>query len=303
VTRWLEAERIDVVQAHLFDASVVGLAAARLAKRPVAVATGHHSHEFPVLPPGPAHAVDRFTHAHLAEHMIVPSRFMRDTVAATYGLPRERIAVVHHGLDPDRLTSSPLARERVRAELGLGDRIVLGAIGRLSWIKQQTALVEAFAAVAAAEPRAVLVIVGTGPARAEVEQLVRARSLEGRVIVTGGRLDVPDVLSAIDLFVHAALTESFGLVLLEAAAAGKPLLSTAVGIAPDLISDGENGLLVPPGDGAALTRALQRLLALRERWPLMGAAARLRSLPFTAPAMVAAYEECYRRWVRPAAGR
>jgi glycosyltransferase involved in cell wall biosynthesis len=298
LARWLRREGIDVVQTHLFDATVVGQIAARLAGTPLTVTTGHHSHEFAVFPRGLTYWLDALCSGRLAHRALVPSHFMREEMARILNMPPERIAVVPHGLDERRLMATgdgALARR----ELGLEDRLVVGAIGRLHQIKQYESLIRAFSAVAGRWPETSLLIVGEGVERPHLESIVRALGLADRVRMPGLRGDVPALLAAMDLFVHPALTESFGLVLIEAMAAGKPVLATAVGIAPNVIGP-EIGLLVPPGDGPALTEALERMLALRASWPSMGATAQQLARQFQAARMVAAYEEHQLRWLAEA---
>jgi glycosyltransferase involved in cell wall biosynthesis len=296
LARWLREQSIDVVQTHLFDATVVGLFAARLAGTLVTIATGHHSHEFAVSPRGLSFWLDSLCTARLAGHVIVPSPFMRETVADTYQMPRERIAVVRHGLDQRRLAASPDGRQRIRAELGLDGRLVVGAIGRLFWIKQYPHLLRAFAAAAQTRPKLALLIVGEGEQRAQLLGLARQLGVADRVTLLGLRGDVTSLLSAMDLFVHPALTESFGLVLIEAMAAGKPILSTAVGIAPEVVTE-ETGVLVSPSDPEALTRGLERLLSMRDQWEAMGRYAQHLAHQFTAVKMVAAYEAHAEEWL------
>jgi glycosyltransferase involved in cell wall biosynthesis len=303
LAHWLKANRIDVVQTHLFDAGIVGLLAARLAGTPVAVATGHHSHEFAVTPPSFSSVVDGICTAGLATHVIVPSRFMRQTLLDLYRMPEARVVSIPHGLDPERLTAAPGAGARIRQELGLQGKIVLGAAGRLYWIKRYDILLRAFADAARHMPEAVLLIAGTGGDRESLEGLARELGVADRVRFLGLRADIIDILAAIDLFVHPALTESFGLVLIEAMAAGKPALTTSVGIAPEVLADGEAGTMVAPGDQAAFSAALGRLLANRARWPAMGKRAREIAQTFTAPTMVAAYEAHYAQWVAAAGSR
>jgi glycosyltransferase involved in cell wall biosynthesis len=296
LARWLRENCIDVVQTHLFDATVVGLSAARLARTPLTIVTGHHSHEFAVSPPSVSFFLDALCTSRLADRVIVPSAFMREAMLSVFPIPPEHIAVVPHGLDERRLISPAGARVQLRRALGIEDRVVVGAIGRLYWIKQYENLVRSFAAVAHARPELVLLIVGEGEQRAQLQALARELTVEDRIMWLGPRGDVPGLLAAMDIFVHPALTESFGLVLVEAMAAGKPLLSTAVGVAPQIVIDGETGLLVPARDPQALTRGLERLLGMRERWPAMGENAQRVAREFTAPKMVAAYEGLTSEW-------
>ena len=302
LSRWLREQCIDVVQTHLFEAGVVGLSAARLAGTPVAIATGHHLHEFAVnASPGPGFWLDLLCTSRFAHHVIVPCQQMREIVARTYSMPAERIAVVPHGLDPRRLWQQPVSRDAIRSELGLEGRTVVGSIGRLFWIKQYAHLIRAFAAAARTRPELFLLMVGDGEQREELLALARQLGIADRVRMVGWRGDVIRLLAAMDLFAHPSLTESFGLVLIEAMAAGKPSLSTRVGIAPEVISD-DTGLLVPPNDLEAFQGGLERMLARRDRWEVMGRNAQRIARQFDAPRMVAAYETLAEQWYAASRG-
>ena len=108
---------------------------------------------------------------------------------------------------------------------------------------------------------------------------------------------MPEVLAAFDVFVHPAIAESFGMVIVEAMAMARPVLSTPVGIAPEVIVSGETGLLCPSPDPSALARCLQEMLALRSSWPAIGASARRRVEGFTATSMASRYSELYAHWL------
>ncbi len=183
------------------------------------------------------------------------------------------------------------ARRAQRA--GLDGKLVLSSVGRLFWIKNQQALVRAFAAGAPAD--AVLLLAGGGDEAAVLRWLVAELGQEGRVHVLGNRGDVPEILAASDLYVHPAIAESFGMVLLEAMSMGLPVVSAPVGIAPDVIRDGKTGVLADRPSAGRLSRALRQALAMREDWPAMGAAARRRATAFPADAMIRAHEELYER--------
>jgi glycosyltransferase involved in cell wall biosynthesis len=304
LTRWLRREGVDVLHAHLYDACLVGLTAARLAGTPLAVTTCHHSHEFALLRKRLPLWADCLSSRWLAHSIIAPSPHMKELLVRHENVPGSKVAVIPHGFDLPYWDPRAANPSRVRDEFGLQGKTVFGAVGRMFWIKNYPALVRGFAAVARKDPDAVLLIVGAGD-RGPLVQLVRQLGLEKRVIFTGVRLDRLDVYAAMDVLVHAALAESFGMVLVEALAMGKPVVSTPVGIAPEVISDGVTGFLAPSPDPAALQAALERLLESRPRWGVMGEAGRKRAQDFSAPAMVAAYEAHYttvlrRRGVRVA---
>ncbi|HEV7993873.1 MAG TPA: glycosyltransferase family 4 protein [Gemmatimonadaceae bacterium] len=177
---------------------------------------------------------------------------------------RDLVRVVHNGIDPapfDALT--PGVRAAVRAELGIAaDAFLVGCFSRLHPWKGQTVLLDAIARM----PNAHALIVGgalfSGEAPYEAELRARAElpSFAGRVHMLGARDDVPRLLAACDVVVHASvLAEPFGRVLVEAMLAGRPVVATRAGGVPEVVTDGETGILVPPGDARALTEALDAL--------------------------------------------
>ena len=291
LARLLRARRAQILQTHLVDGSLVGLTAARLARTPVAVFTAHHSHELPF------HGrrlrwVDRACAGPLSDHVIAPSREVAQTLVDEAGARMTKIAVIHHGFDLGRLDPDRVSGDAVRAELGLEGALVFGAIGRLYALKDQPALLRAFATALDGVDEARLLVVGDGD-QAPLAALARELGIADRVIFTGPRRDVPAVLAAIDAFVHPALAESFGMVIVEAMAMGRPVLSTPVGIAPEVIATGVNGVLARATGPGALADGLRDLLALRTSWPELGAAARDRVRDFTAERMADDYERVY----------
>jgi glycosyltransferase involved in cell wall biosynthesis len=194
-------------------------------------------------------------------------------------VPKSRLDVVHNFVDVSRCAAAPETRERIRASLGLGPRdIALGSVGAIVAEKGLDLLVAAAPAVLDAVPRARFVLVGGGPAvyaarlRAESGRL----GVAGAFVWTGPREDVPDVLSALDVFVLASRGENLSMAVLEAMAAGLPVVATAVGGVPEVVAGGETGLLVPPRDSRALAAALVRLAADSETARRLGAAGRAR---------------------------
>ena len=210
-----------------------------------------------------------------ARHVFCPSAYLRD-VALRWGLQPERVSVL-----PNPAPEVPVlpSREELRAELGLDGNVVVFA-GRLGPQKAVGVLVRALRDV----PDVSLVVAGDGPERAGLEREVRDLELDGRVSFLGAvpRERVLGLFHAADASVLPSAWENFPHTVVEALAVGCPVIATAVGGVPEVVRDGENGLLVEPGDPHALGAAIARYFADGE---LRG------RLASAAPGSVAAYSE------------
>jgi len=175
-----------------------------------------------------------------------------------------------------------------------GDAPVIGAVGRFTSEKGHVHLVEAFARVRGSLPGARLVLVGFGELEKDLRGRVRGLGLEDAVTFTGER-DSAEVLHGIDLFVQPSLYESQGLAILEAMAAGRPVIAADVGGVRDVVRDGETGLLVRAADPGALAEAILRLARDPSAAASMAARARerVRGL-FSVERMVAEYARLYK---------
>jgi glycosyltransferase involved in cell wall biosynthesis len=179
------------------------------------------------------------------------------------GLPEQKLVTAHYGLD------RPPAAWAPNPDLGLApDARVLLAIARLAPQKGLDLAVRALVRVREAEPRAVLVVLGEGPERGPLERLARELGVADALFLPGRVGDVAALLERAELLVHPARWEGFGLALLEAMLAARPVVAARASSAPELVADGETGLLVPPEDPDALAAAALRVLgdrALAER--------------------------------------
>lgn len=227
----------------------------------------------------PRNAVLRRADAFVA----ISSRIQDEILAA--GVPRDRIALIPHGVDTRRFRPAD-GDERIalRRRLGLPERgeLVLFT-GRLLRGKGVEVLLDAFETVSAVRRESRLVIVGAGGSQAlSVEDAVRERVARGplaqRVTFTGRVDNVDDYLRAADVFAFPSFFEAMPLSLLEATACGLACVASAVGGIVDVIEDGRSGVLLPPGDPRALAEALTSLLANAERRRVLGNAARQRAV-------------------------
>lgn len=212
-----------------------------------------------------------------------------------------RFSVERGGLDPDRLTVIPNGVDLNRLDVPSADRASLGvsqdaflalAVGRLDEQKGLFDLLEAVALAATDAPGLRLAIVGEGPLRGRLEAEVVARpELAGRVRLLGRRDDVPALMRAADLLIHAAHWEGMPNAVLEAMAAGLPVVASAVEGIDELVASGETGWVAPPRDPAALARGVVAAAADREASARLGAAGRRRvAESFATARMVGRYD-------------
>jgi glycosyltransferase involved in cell wall biosynthesis len=173
------------------------------------------------------------------------------------------IRVIYHGAElSDFDPATPESRARARTSLGLPeDAAVVGTVGNLTAKKDHRTLLEATARAAQSHNGLRLVVVGTGPLERVLQDICTSLGLTNRVVFTGSRSDVPDLLPAFDIFALSSRNEGLPISLLEAMATGLPCVGTSVGGIPEVITDGREGLLVPAGDIAGLADALSRLLS------------------------------------------
>jgi len=245
----IRRERVDLVNTHSSVDAWLGGMAARLARIPV-VRSRHVS--IPIRRRlNPVYTL-------LADRVITSGEAIRRLVIAA-GVSPDRVVAVPAGVDLAAF-SRPAGGDRVRREFGLS-RPVIGSIAMFRGSKGHDLLLEAFDRLRGQFPEARLLLVGDGIRRSWVESLARERGLNGWVTFTGFREDVPDLLGAMDCFALASTrTEGVPQSLLQALAAGVPVVASAVGGIPEAIEDGATGLLVPPGDPGALAAALGSVL-------------------------------------------
>lgn len=176
------------------------------------------------------------------------------------GRHRPRVDVMLHGVDANSVQRGDEARVTAQGLLGLdGSSFVFGTVGNLAPKKDHATMLRAFANVRQALPDARLVIVGTGPRESALRALASSLGIAGAVTFTGMREDVQDLLPAFDLFVLSSLHEGLSIAIIEALAAGVPVVSTRVGGIPELITHGQEGLLVSPRSEHELARAMLRV--------------------------------------------
>lgn len=210
--------------------------------------------------------------------------------------------LIPNGIPVDEFRQPLVNRERWREVEGFSTAdVIFVCVAQLRPEKNPALLLEAFARGPAYDPRARLLFVGVGSLSEDLKRRIKALGMEEKVRLLGRRSDVADILNAADAFVLASAYEGNPLSVMEAMATGKPVVCTAVGGVPELVEDGECGLLVPPGEAEALAGAMNRLLKSPALRASLGASAAARAVErFDVRAMTTAYEDLYRRTIAKA---
>jgi glycosyltransferase involved in cell wall biosynthesis len=293
LARLMRRERIDVVHNYLLRANVVGTIGARLARVPVVVTSKRGCHERRGLELAGARLSNR-----LADCVTTNANAVRSFVHDNEGCPLEKMVVIPSGIDTDRF--APLTPGDFKARLGLpADRPLVGIVTRMRVRKGVEEFLRAMAIVRERVPGAEAVVVGEVALDDDLERLLDAHGLRPHLHLLGPRTDMPEVLSAFDLFVLSSHDEGMSNAILEAMAMQKPVVATDVGGTGEVIQHGRSGLLVPARDPAPLADAMAKLLASPAEAAVMGRRAREIVVErFSARAMVRQMEELYTQLLR-----
>jgi glycosyltransferase involved in cell wall biosynthesis len=287
------AERdIDVLHCHQYSPFVYGRIAAMWNRRLKIVYTEHGR-----LSDAPPSWKRRLVNPLLSRFdgsIVAVSHELRDYMIESR-FPRERVRVIHNGIEPAHQASA-LDRRRARMLLGLDERaFVVTTVARLDPVKDLGTLLDAFAFVRKRVASARLVIVGDGPERQRLAERAERDDLAGSVRITGYRSDVRALLPAADVYASSSISEGVSITILEAMATGIPVVATAVGGTPEILSDGTGGILVPSRDPVRMAIAIVSLAQDHRRRSALAAAARRRlEASFTIDRMVDDYARSYR---------
>jgi sugar transferase (PEP-CTERM/EpsH1 system associated) len=198
-------------------------------------------------------------------------------LVSVVGVPERKVVTIHNGVDVRRFGGHDRPAVRVRFGLPM-EAVIVGTVGRLDPVKDQAGLIRAFVPLAQVHPEALMVIVGDGPCRRELEGIVAGLGLRERVRLLGVVSDVPAILGALDVFVLPSIAEGMSNTILEAMASSLPVVATRVGGSPEMVEDGVTGTLVPARDAEALRKALGIYLEDESLRTIHGKAARQRSI-------------------------
>jgi len=297
LARFLRRNRIDILHTHLFEPSIVGLLAGVVARTPTRIETRHYSDYHSRINKKWHVRLDQLC-TRLSHCVIAVSNHTSAHMIEVEKAPPRKIHTVLNGIDFDRVKlSGPDAPARIRREFAAEDSHLLLIVARLHPEKGHSYLFKALPEIRRRTQRPVrLLVAGVGAFDAAYREQVRAVGCDDIVSFVGFRKDSPDLMAASDLLILPSVAEAFGLVLAEALYLGTPVVATNVGGIPEIVSDGLDGILIPPADSGALADAIVELLGNGERRQRMAGAGRQKILTkFGFEEMVRSYEMLYAR--------
>src|SRR4030066_188623 len=256
IYKLIKTRNVKIVRTHQYHANLYGRLAAWLAKVPCIVASVHN-----------VYTIDRKFHRRLINNflarctdtVVAVSEAVKKDVLTYDGLSEDRLRVIYNGIDTDRFLN--LNGSLIRSKLGISSGApVVGTVGRLTLQKGQKYLIDAVSALKEKIPQILLLIIGDGPMRGELENHIRALGVDKNTILLGTRRDIPQLLSAMDIFVLPSIWEGLGTALIEAMAAGKAIIASDIPPIREIINTEKIGILVPARNSSAITSSIDLLL-------------------------------------------
>lgn len=255
--RIIRRERVDVIHTNLYAGETWGRLAALLTQTPIVT----HKRGMPYKSRKPVNVLVDWVLNMLSSRIIVVNQAIQRELQRLQWLPDQKFSMIFPGIEPDRwVRVSDEEVVELRKKLGLEGKLVVTSVGRLRDLKGQHHLVRAAPQILRQCPDARILLVGHGFLEDQLRAVVKELGLQEKVLLLGSRSDVRQLLSLTHVFVLPSLSEASPVVLMEAAFAGVPSVATWVGGVPEVVRDGDTGVLIPPANPRALATAVVRLL-------------------------------------------
>ncbi|HTU21295.1 MAG TPA: glycosyltransferase [Gemmataceae bacterium] len=290
---FLWQEKVDLVHAHQYTPFFYAMAARRLYRRPAVLFTEHGRHH-PDHPRRKRMLVNRLL-LEKRDRVVGVGKAVRQALVHNEGIPNRRVEVIYNGVNLAPFSNGRPDRLAIRQEIGVGaGDLVLLQVARLDYLKDHATALRTLSRLRQDRADARLVLVGDGQERGAIEELIQRLDLSANVRLLGLRSDVNHLLAAADVFLLSSISEGIPLTLIEAMAAGVPVVSTNVGGVPEVVEDSQTGLLAPAGDDAALAAQVLRLMSNPEwRGEIVRRARQRAQQLFSEKQMHQAYQKLY----------
>ena len=274
IRKYIRDQGVHLVHSHTPRTLLLTAAALIGGQHPVHVATKHILNSPGDRRFGSLYALMDRALLYFPEHLVpVSGKVYREIMACPFMNP-DRVTTIRNAIE-QRAGNVAEQRESCRSEFGLDpDSILIGSSGRLEKVKRYDLMLQGFATVLVRFPQARLMLIGDGSLKPDLVLLAKELGIEDAVIWTGFRTDVPRLLAALDIYVQSSVNEGLSLSILEAMAAGKPVIITDVGGARELVENGKTGILIAPGSAEEISGAIFGLLEDPAKPPLLATAGR-----------------------------
>jgi glycosyltransferase involved in cell wall biosynthesis len=292
LSRYFREESVDLAHAHQYTPFFYSLAARGPRRGPPVIFTEHGRWH----PDYPRRKRMLFNRIFLSkrDRLVGVGEAVRQALIVNEGLPAQRVEVIYNGVDLSRFDFVEGRRQRARATLELGpEKLAILQVARLDHLKDHGTALKTMRRVVNELPDARLLLVGDGPERGVIENMIGELNLAPQVRLLGTRHDIPELLAAADLFLLTSISEGIPLTLIEAQAAGTPVVSTAVGGVAEIVPPA-HAMLAPAGDDAELARHVLELARHPAQRAQMAEKGRERARAlFSEEQMLASYERLY----------
>jgi glycosyltransferase involved in cell wall biosynthesis len=295
IIKFIKINKIDIVSTALFPADVYGRISAKLAGVPIILSTRHRFEDskqeknYRLLS-----WLDTLTMA-FSTKIIAVSKTVRDYIIQWHRINPTKVVTLYNGIDTNKYKADNNGNDLLNKFNLDKNRLTIGFIGRLVEVKGLDYLLDAAAEIIKKKKKEVqFLIVGDGPLKGMLQNKTNDLGISKYIIFTGFRQNIHEILNIIDILVISSLSEALPTIILEAMASGKPVVATNVGGVPEVVVNGETGILVPPRDPDSLTEAFLELLESPEKRFMMGEKGRQRvTKQFSIEKMIRDYEEFY----------
>lgn len=298
VQAYVRRQQIDVIHTHLTDADIIGRIVGHRLRIPV-LSTMHNMPHNYARQRRDRYWLERLTARYLATHLVAVSPGIQRLYLDQWRIPPDRISAIYNSVRMEPFLAIPPGVAEPRWHAGP----VITNVARFNPQKAQRILLEAAPAILQKFPQARFLLVGKGHLEEQLRRQTQELGLEQNVIFTGVRHDIPDILAQSDVFVLPSRWEGAPLSVIEAMAAARPVVVTAVGGNTELVQHGRSGLVVAANDAGALAEALLALLPDEPKQRALGAAARRRVQQlFNTEGFIKQYETLYTQVGHPESG-
>jgi glycosyltransferase involved in cell wall biosynthesis len=254
----LRQYHVDLIHAHQYTPFFYSVTARLLYHRPPILFTEHGRHQ-PDYPRRKRIVANRLFLSR-RDRVVAVGAAVRQALIHNEGIPADRVGVIYNGINLAPFADGAVDRAAVRREIGVAtEDLVAIQVARLDYLKDHATALRTVRRFADCRRPVRLVLVGEGPELPAIQQQIRQHNLESTVRLVGLRRDVARLLPAADLFLLTSISEGIPLTVIEAMAAGLPVVATAVGGVPEVVEDGRTGLLAPAGDDARLAEHVRHL--------------------------------------------